>query len=263
MLSRTRVALVTGASSGIGAAFARTLADRGWDLVLVARDRERLDRMAVELASRGRAVEVLPADLSDRADVERVAARLTDPARPVDMLVNNAGFGVHAPLTSADTAPHDRAIEVMGRTVLVLAGAAGRAMRERGHGAIVNVSSTAGFVTLGSYSAVKAFVTSLTEGLANELRGTGVTVTALCPGWVRTEFHTRAGIRSSGIPGFLWLDARRLVETSLRDVRRGRVISVPTFRYRLLIWFARRLPRHTVRWISRRISSSRNDSPTH
>ncbi|MGW7418478.1 SDR family NAD(P)-dependent oxidoreductase [Streptomyces sp. NPDC054813] len=262
-LARTRVALVTGATSGIGAAFARALADRGWDLVLVARDRERLGRTAAELESRGRAVEVLPADLSDRAAVERVAARLEDPARPVDMLVNNAGFGVHAPMTSADTAPHDRAIEVMGRAVLVLAGAAGRAMRARGHGAIVNVSSTAGFVTMGSYSAVKAFVTSLSEGLANELHGTGVTVTALCPGWVRTEFHTRAGIRSSSIPDFLWLDARRLVETSLRDVRRGRVISVPSLRYRLLIRFTRHLPRRTVRWISRRISSSRNDSLTH
>ncbi|MFJ9563943.1 SDR family NAD(P)-dependent oxidoreductase [Streptomyces fuscichromogenes] len=263
MLSRKRAALVTGATSGIGAAFARTLADRGWDLVLVARDRDRLRRMAVELGSRGSAVEVLPADLSDRADVGRVAVRLEDPVRPVDMLVNNAGFGVHAAMTSADTTPHDRALEVMGRAVLVLSGAAGRAMRARGHGAIVNVSSTAGFVTMGSYSAVKAFVTSCTEGLANELRGTDVTVTALCPGWVRTEFHSRAGIRSSSIPDFLWLDARRVVETCLRDVRRGRVISVPGLRYRLLIWFARHLPRRTVRWISRRISSSRHDSPTH
>ncbi|MDX3238323.1 SDR family oxidoreductase [Streptomyces sp. ME03-5709C] len=263
MVSRGRVALVTGGTSGIGAAFARVLADRGWDLVLVARERPRLDRMAVELASVGRAVEVLAADLSDRADVERVAARLRDPARPVDLLVNNAGFGVHTPMTSADTAVHDRAIEVMGRTVLVLAGAAGRAMRERGHGAIVNVSSTAGFVTMGSYSAVKAFATSLSEGLANELHGTGVTVTALCPGWVRTEFHLRAGIRSSGIPEFLWLDAERLVEACLRDVGRGRVISVPGLRYRSLIWFTRHLPRRTVRWISRRISSSRDDSRTH
>ncbi|MFJ4843768.1 SDR family NAD(P)-dependent oxidoreductase [Streptomyces sp. NPDC088733] len=262
MLSGTRVALVTGATSGIGAAFARALADRGWDFVLVARDRERLARTAAELESRGRAVEVLRADLSDRADVQRVAARLADPARPVDMLVNNAGFGVHASMTSADTVPHDRAIEVMGRAVMVLGGAAGRAMRERGRGAIVNVSSTAGFVTMGSYSAVKGFVTLLTEGLANELRGTGVTVTALCPGWVRTEFHTRAGIRSSGIPDFLWLDADRLVAASLRDVRRGRVISIPSFRYRLLIWGTRHLPRRSVRWISRRISSSRNDTPT-
>ncbi|MEV5959169.1 SDR family NAD(P)-dependent oxidoreductase [Streptomyces sp. NPDC051987] len=263
MLNRPRVALVTGATSGIGAAFARALADRGWELVLVARDGERLGRMAAELGSRGRAAEVLRADLAVRADVARVAARLEVSARPVDMLVNNAGFGVRAPMTSADSAPHDRAIEVMGRAVLVLAGAAGRAMRGRGHGAVVNVSSTAGFVTMGSYSAVKAFVTSLSEGLANELHGTGVSVTALCPGWVRTEFHTRAGIRSSGVPGFLWLDARRVVETALRDVRRGRVISVPSFRYRLLLWCTRRLPRRVVRWISRRISSGRDDSLTH
>lgn len=263
MVCNMGVALVTGGTSGIGAAFARALADRGWDLVLVARDKERLDLMAVELQARGCAVEVLPADLSDRADVERVAARLEDRARPVGMLVNNAGFGVHAPITATDTSVHDRALEVMGRAVLVLSGAAARAMRERGAGAIVNVSSTAGFVTMGSYSAVKAFVTSLTEGLANELHGTGVTVTALCPGWVRTEFHERAGIRASSVPDLLWLDADRLVETSLRDVRRGRVISMPSFRYRLLIWFTRHLPRRTVRWVSRRISSSRSDGPPH
>lgn len=257
------VALVTGGTSGIGAAFARALADRGWDLVLVARDEERLAGMAADFESEGRTVEVLPADLSDRSDVERVAARLEDPARPVDMLVNNAGFGVHAPLTSVDTTPHDRAIEVMGRVVLVLSGAAGRAMRARGRGAIVNVSSTAGYVTMGSYSAVKAFVTSLTEGMATELHGTGVTVTALCPGWVRTEFHERAGIGVSSIPGFLWLDADRLVETALRDVRRGRVISTPSARYRLLMWFMRHLPRRTVRWISRLLSSRRSDSVTH
>ncbi|WBU37049.1 SDR family NAD(P)-dependent oxidoreductase [Homoserinibacter sp. YIM 151385] len=250
-------ALVTGGTSGIGAAFARALAARGHDLVLVARDEARLEETAAELRATGRHVEVLSADLSVRADVDRVAARIEDPSRPVDLLVNNAGFGVHWKLTASDVEVHDRAMEVMVRAVLVLGGAAGRAMRERGHGAIVNVSSTAGFITMGAYSAIKAWVTSYTEGLSNELHGTGVTVTALCPGWVRTEFHQRAGIRSSSIPESLWLDADALVATSLRDVDRGRVISMPSIRYRVLIWFTRHLPRTTVRWISRRISSSR------
>jgi uncharacterized protein len=253
------LALVTGGTSGIGAAFARALAARGWDLVLVARDAARLEQTAVELRALGREVEVLRADLADRGDVDRVVARLADDARPVDMLVNNAGFGVHTRITAEDPAPHDLAIEVMLRAVLVLAGAAGRAMKARGRGAIVNVSSTAGYITMGSYSAIKAYVTSLTEGLANELHGTGVTVTALCPGWVRTEFHQRAGIRSSSIPESLWLDADALVETALRDVDRGRVLSIPSVRYGILIWFARHLPRRTIRWISRRISSSRAD----
>lgn len=259
IVSDMGIALITGGTSGIGAAFARALAGRGDDLVLVARDEARLGEMAAELGALGVTVEVLPADLSDRADVQRVVERLESSDRPIDMLVNNAGFGVHTKITAADPSPHDRGIEVMIRAVLVLAGAAGRAMRERGSGAIVNVSSTAGFITMGSYSAIKAYVTSLTEGLANELHGTGVTVTALCPGWVRTEFHQRAGIRSSSIPSSLWLDADELVATSLRDVARGRVISMPSVRYRTLIWFARHLPRSAIRGISRRISSSRSD----
>lgn len=253
-------AVVTGGTSGIGAAFARELAARGWDLVLVARDEERLEAMRAELSAGGRAVEVLPADLSRREDVDRVAARIEDAARPVDMLVNNAGFSVHTALSSTDVAAHDRAIDVMVRAVLVLGGAAARAMRPRGRGAILNVSSTAGFITMGAYSAIKAWVTSYSEGLAVELRGSGVTVTALCPGWVHTEFHARAGIPESSIPNSLWLDAEPLVRTALDDAERGRVISIPSVRYGVLIWFARHLPRRTIRAISGRISSRRRDS---
>jgi len=253
-------ALVTGGTSGIGAEFARSLAGRGFDLVLVARDVTRLNAMAAELhASDGIYVEVFPADLADRVDVARVVERIVDPLRPIEFLVNNAGFGVHSSLLVEDTSPHDRALEVMCRTVLVLGGAAARTMKARGHGTILNVSSTAGFITMGSYSAIKAWVTSYSEGLAVELRGTGVTVTALCPGWVRTEFHSRAGIRASSIPSALWIDVEPLVAAALRDVDRGRVMSIPTVRYRALTWFARHLPRRTIRYISGAISSSRND----
>jgi uncharacterized protein len=256
------IALVTGGTSGIGAAFARALARRGYDLVLVARDVQRLDEMAAELRALGREVEVLPADLSVRADVDRVAERIEDEARPVEILVNNAGFSVHTTLASRDVAAHDRAIDVMIRAVLVLGGAAARAMRPRGHGRIINVSSTAGFITMGAYSAIKAWVTSYTEGLSNELYGSGVTVTALCPGWVHTEFHQRAGIPESSIPNSLWLDAEPLVETSLRDAERGRVISIPSVRYGVLIWIARHAPRSGIRWISRKFSGRRRDSLT-
>jgi len=254
------IALVTGGTSGIGAEFARQLARRGDDLVLVARDVERLESMAVELRALGREVEVLPADLGNRDDVAKVVARLEDATRPIGVLVNNAGFSVHASLVDGDPERHDLAFEVMGRTVLVLAAAAARGMRERGHGAIINVSSTAGFVTMGSYSAIKAWVTSYTEGLANELHGSGVTVTALCPGWVHTEFHDRAGIKKSSIPDALWLDAGPLVRAALRDASRGRVVPIPSVRYKLLIGFARHLPKSAVRAISRRISSSRRDT---
>jgi short-subunit dehydrogenase len=133
-------------------------------------------------------------------------------------------------------------------------------MRARGHGTIINVSSTAGFITMGSYSAIKAWVTSYTEGLAVELRGTGVHVTALCPGWVRTEFHERAGIRTGSIPGPLWVDVKPLVETALRDAERGKVISIPTVRFSVLMWFARHAPKSAIRRISGAISSSRSTS---
>lgn len=251
------VALVTGATSGIGAEFVRQLARRGDDLILVARDVPRLEAMAEELRGLGRQVELLPADLSVRDEVARVVARLEDPERPVDLLVNNAGFSVGTPLTESDVSKIDLAFEVMMRTVLVLAGAAARGMRERGQGAIINVSSTAGFITMGAYSAIKGWVTVYTEGLANELRGSGVTATALCPGWVRTEFHQRGGISATSIPGPMWLEAPPVVRSALRASARGRVIVIASVRYSVLIWFARHLPRITVRWVSRKISRSR------
>jgi uncharacterized protein len=252
-------ALVTGGTSGIGAAFARQLAARGDDLVLVARDAARLESSAAALRDAyGVAVEILPADLADREQVLRVADRLTDPARPVDLLVNNAGFGVHHRLTDPDPGPHEHAIAVMITAVLVLGGAAGRAMRERGQGAVVNVGSTAGFMAMGSYSAIKAWVLAYSESLANELAGTGVTVTALLPGWVRTEFHERADIRTSSIPQALWLDADALVAECLDDVARGKVVSIPSRRYRGLMWAVRHAPRSAVRAASRRLSSGRH-----
>ncbi|CAD6005028.1 SDR family oxidoreductase [Agreia sp. COWG] len=251
------VALVTGGTSGIGAAFSRSLASQGYDLVLVARQADRLESMAAEIRALGRSVEILQADLADRADVTRVAERLEDPSRPIDMLVNNAGFGVHTSLIDTDISAHDHAFEVMCRAVLVLSGAAARGMLPRGRGKIVNVSSTAAHVTMGSYSAIKSWVLSFSEGLAVELRGTGIGVTALCPGWVRTEFHERAGITASSIPNFLWLDAEYLVAACIRDVERGKVISIPSVRYRTLIWLARHAPRSAIRSVSGSISSSR------
>ncbi|MEX5303962.1 SDR family NAD(P)-dependent oxidoreductase [Kocuria sabuli] len=256
-------ALVTGGTSGIGAAFADALARRGNALVLVARDADRLEQTAARLRSEhGVPVEVLPADLADRGDVDRVAARIEDPQRPVDVVVNNAGFSVKTPFTAPDTGAHDRAFEVMCRAVLVLSAAAARAMTARGSGWIINVSSTAGLITMGSYSAIKAYTTAFTEALAVELRGTGVHVTALLPGWVRTEFHERAGISGSSIPSFMWLTPERVVEEALDDVARGKVISMPTKRYRTLGFVLRHLPRPAVRRLSGMVASARQKERT-
>jgi short-subunit dehydrogenase len=213
--------------------------------------------MAAELKSTGRTVEILAADLGNRKAVATVVARLEDEKRPIDVLVNNAGFGIHAALTDADVSAHDLGFEVMVRTVLVLSGAAARGMMARGSGKIINVSSTAGFMTMGSYSAMKAWVTSFTEGLAVELKGTGVTATALCPGWVRTNFHDAAGIKKSSIPNAMWLDPEPLVRIALKDADRGKVISIPTIRYRALFWLVRHAPKSAIRSISGAISSDR------
>jgi short-subunit dehydrogenase len=257
------IALVTGGTSGIGATFARQLAAKGYDIVLVARDRDRLEQMAHELRGMGREVEVLPADLGKRPDVKKVVTRLSDAKKPIEVLVNNAGFGMHTRLSDADSSAHDLAFEVMVRSVRELGAAAARSMRSRGAGRIINVSSTAGFVTMSSgYSSIKAWVTNFSEGLSNDLHGTGVTVTALCPGWVHTEFHERAGISKSSIPGWLWLDADKLVRSALKDAERGRVISIPSVRYKILMGILRHLPRATVRSISRAISSSRSSTVT-
>jgi short-subunit dehydrogenase len=224
--------------------------------------------MAAELRASDRehqtAVEVIAADLADPRDTDRVATRLGDRQHPIDFFVNNAGFRVSSRLADPDVAEHDRALDVMVRAVLVLGGAAARAMRERGSGAIVNVASINGQLTLSGYSAIKAWVRVYSESLSNELRGRGVTVTALMPGWVRTEFHQRAGTTKGeagrgGIPNFLWLEPELLVRDCLRDVDKGRVISIPTVRYKFLSWLVKHLPDATVRWVSRGISLSRSN----
>lgn len=252
------VALVTGASSGLGREYAVQLAGRGHDLVLVARDQGRLDALAAELTARHRVgVEVLPADLADRAALERVAERLADPARPVDLLVNNAGFGSGRGFVRNDLAEEERAVDLMVRAVMVLSHAAARAMRARGHGAILNVSSVASFAVMGHYSAIKAYVTVFSEALATELAPHGVTVTAVCPGFVHTEFHDRASMDMGELPGSLWLDAPDVVRASLADVAAGRVVSVPSVTYKGLVTALRVMPRGLTRRVSGMLATRR------
>lgn len=252
------LALVTGGTAGIGHAFAVELASRGWDLVLVARDTVRLEAVAGDLKSRfGTATETITADLAVRADMLRVAERVECTEHPVEMLINNAGFGIHASLLDKDFSIQEKALDVMCLAVLVLSGAAGRAMSARGHGSIINIGSSSGIITTGNYSAVKAWVNTYTEGLANELRGTGVTVTAVLPGWVHTEFHQRAGINASKLPDMVWLQPDDLVREALDDNAKGKVISVPSKRWNTALWIGRHLPRSTIRALSRKISSSR------
>lgn len=241
-------ALVTGASAGLGLEFAWQLATARHDVVLVARDAERLERLAAQLrAAAGIRADVLPADLTDRDDTERVAERLRQRERPVGLLVNNAGFAIGEPFVGGDLTRHERGLDVMVRAVLVLSHAAAETMVQRGRGAILNVSSVAALTAFGTYSADKAWVRVFTEGLAVELRDTGVTATALCPGLVHTEFHDRAGLDRDSYPEVAWLNADAVVAAALADVRRGAVISTPSLRYGLVAEVAKHLPRVAVR----------------
>lgn len=247
-------ALVTGATAGIGAEFARQLAARGDDLVLVARDAARLEASATALRATGVDVEILAADLSDRGDMARVAARLADAERPVDILVNNAGFGTTTNLDLPDTSEQERGIAVMAVAPLVLGAAAASAMQARGHGRIINVASLSAWITQGGYSAVKAYAKVWSEGLSAQLAGSGVTATALCPGWVRTEFHERAGLEASGIPSWVWVDAERCVGECLAHADQGKVLSIPTKRWKLAAFALQHAPRSLVHAISRRVA---------
>lgn len=240
-------ALVTGATAGIGREFAVQLAAKGEGLVLVARDTARLEALAAELtAAHGVAVEVLPADLSDRSALERVAERLRDPARPVDLLVNNAGYGLGSAFVETEAEDEERLLDVLVRAVLVLSHAAAGAMTARGSGRIINVSSVAGHLTSGTYAAAKAWVTTFSESIAAQLAPRGVRVTVLVPGYVRTEFHERAGIDKKRTGPF-WLDAPALVREALADSERGRVVSVPSPQYKAVVAVVRHLPRVLLR----------------
>jgi short-subunit dehydrogenase len=238
-------ALVTGPTAGIGHAFATRLADRGYDLVLVARDRERLEQVAKELrTSYGVEVEVLPADLTDREELALVEARLADPDRPVDLLVNNAGFGLKQRFLDNDVSAEQAMLDVLVTAVLRLSHAALGPMAERGSGGIINVSSVAAFLPRGTYAAAKAWVNSFSEWAAHEYRPRGVTVMALCPGFTKTEFHQRMGVRRG--TGFMWLDVDFLVDRALADFDKGRVISIPGAQYKTIIALTRLIPNRAL-----------------
>ncbi len=236
-------ALVTGASSGLGAAFARRLAALGYDVVLVARNAERLKAMADELEHDfGAACEVLAADLADRSDVQRVARRLADQQRPVDLLVNNAGLALGKPFLANDVAEEEAMLHVLVTAVLVLSHAAAGAMQGRGRGAIINVSSMAGWLPRGSYSAHKAWVTTFSEALAGQTAGRGVAVLVVCPGYFRSEFHQRAQMDVRGIPGPAWISADEVVEDAMAALAKGKVVCVPSRRYAVAAGALRHLP---------------------
>lgn len=247
-------ALVTGATAGIGAAFVRRLSRIGHDVVLVARDRQRLEAAAEQARALGVDAEVLAADLADAGDRERVAVR----AAEVDLLVNNAGMTVSGRFAEVDPVELESQLALNVTAVLRLTRAAVPGMVTRGRGAIVNVSSVAGFMAgRSTYAADKAWVTAFTESVDASLAGTGVRAMALCPGFVRTEFHQRAGIEVGARTGPLWLDADRVVADCLADLARGRVISVPGPQYKAIVGLFDVLPRPLLRALTAAVGRRR------
>lgn len=249
-------ALVTGASAGLGAAFCRRLARDQHDLVLVARDAERLAQAAKELtAEHGVQAETLPADLSTEEGCAAVAARLADDERPVEVLINNAGMGLGRGFLNAPVEDGLRLTKLNVLAVQRLTRAALPPMLARGRGDVINVSSIAGFTPAARdsvYSASKAWVTAFSESLHTLTAGSGVRVMALCPGYIHTEFHERAGLNMSGIPDWLWTDADDVVRDALRALRRGKAVCVPGRQYKAITAVARHAPRALVRRVAPR-----------
>ncbi|KYH43472.1 SDR family oxidoreductase [Branchiibius sp. NY16-3462-2] len=248
-------ALITGASSGIGREFADQLAAQGYDLVIVARREPELLQVKSEIEAAAQvSVEILVADLDDRAQLQTVADRLSDESRPIDVLVNNAGFGLAKPFLDNPVEDEERLLNVLVHATLVLSHAAGNAMRARGSGRIINVSSVAGWMASGTYAAAKSWVTVFSESLAGQLAGTGVSVTAVCPGFVHTHFHASGDIDRSSTPDFMWVPLNEVVSEGLAAAEKGKTISVPGTQYKVLTTLLRAAPRPLIR--SRRIAST-------
>ena len=242
------IALVTGATAGIDAAFAELLARENHDLVIIARDLPRLNSRADEWRERYNIeVEVMQADLSRDEDIRRVELRLQNISRPIEVLINNAGFGINKSFTTSDIAEEIALLDVLVTAPMRLMHAVLPAMKERNSGTIINVSSVAGWIAGGTYSAAKSYLTVLSESLHTELRGTNVRVHALCPGFTRTEFHQRGKMKMGGVPSSFWLSAERVVSDAWEASQKGRAISVPGGQYKVLSFISRFGPRPLVR----------------
>ena len=239
-------ALVTGATSGIGESFTRLLAENNYNIVLVARDMPRLQERARELEAKFRVkTHIIQADLSTDAGCAVVEHYIAN--NQVDVLINNAGFGLNKAFTMSDIDAEQQMFDVLVRTPMRLMHVALPLMKQRNKGVIINVSSVAGYIAGGSYSAAKSYLTVLSESLHTELSGTNIKISALCPGFTRTEFHQRGRMSMKGLPSFMWLDSDKLVAKAWSDALKGEAVSIPGWQYQLLVFVIHSLPRSIIR----------------
>jgi hypothetical protein len=241
-------ALVTGATVGIGESFTRLLAQNGYNIVLVARDLPRLQERAKTLeATFGIATTVIQADLATDTGCKTIEDFIAN--NQIDVLINNAGFGINKAFTMSQLDAEQQLLDVLVRTPMRLMHVALPGMKERNKGVIINVSSVAGWIAGGTYSASKSYLTVLSESLHTELSSTNVKVSALCPGFTRTEFHQRGRMSMKGLPAFMWLNSDKVVATAWKDAVGGKAVSVPGWQYQLLTFVMRNAPRPMVRKI--------------
>ena len=239
-------ALVTGATAGIGESFTRLLAANNYNIVLVARDLPRLQERATALEAKfGISTHVIQADLATDAGCLKIEKYIAE--NQIDALINNAGFGINKAFTMSTLEVEQQLLDVLVRTPMRLMHVALPLMKARNKGIIINVSSVAGYIAGGTYSASKSYLTVLSESLNTEVSATNVKVSALCPGFTRTEFHQRGKMSMKGLPNFMWLNSDRLVEQSWRDALKGKAVSVPGWQYKLLVIIVETMPRSIVR----------------
>ena len=239
-------ALVTGATAGIGESFCRLLADNNYNIVLVARDLPRLQERAIQLKAKFNVeTHVIQADLSTDAGCSVVEQYLA--SNQVDVLINNAGFGLNKAFTMSELKAEQEMFDVLVRTPMRLMHVVLPGMKQRNKGVVINVSSVAGYIAGGSYSAAKSYLTVITESLHTELADTNIKVSALCPGFTRTEFHQRGRMSMKGLPGFMWLDSDVLVAKAWSDALQGKAVSIPGWQYQLLVFVIHALPRSIIR----------------
>jgi short-subunit dehydrogenase len=239
-------ALVTGATSGIGESFTRLLAENNYNIVLVARDMPRLQERARELEAKFRVeTHIIQADLSTDAGCAAVEHYIAN--NQVDVLINNAGFGLNKAFTISALDAEQQMFDVLVRTPMRLMHVALPLMKQRNKGVIINVSSVAGFIAGGTYSAAKSYLTVLSESLHTELSGTNIKISSLCPGFTRTEFHQRGRMSMKGLPSFMWLDSDKLVAKAWSDALKGEAVSIPGWQYQLLVFVIQTLPRSIIR----------------
>jgi short-subunit dehydrogenase len=244
-------ALVTGATSGIGESFTRLLAENNYNIVLVARDLPRLQERAEQLQAKFKVqTHIIQADLATDSGCGVVEQYIAN--NQIDVLINNAGFGINKAFTLSQLEAEQQLLDVLVRTPMRLMHVALPLMKEQNKGVVINVSSVASFIAGGTYSASKSYLTVLSESLHTELAGTNVKISALCPGFTRTEFHQRGRMSMKGLPSFLWLDADELVAKAWSDTLKGKAISIPGWQYQLLVFVIKRLPRSIVRKVGMR-----------